>query len=107
MSDRLLKVLGFGSEFWNTWREEHADVPIVFDGADLSGMILTGIDFSSASLRGARLHATNLMNADLRGADFTDADLTEADLIGAKLQSLKAAPTYVSLVRKAFRPANR
>jgi uncharacterized protein YjbI with pentapeptide repeats len=61
---RLLKVLGFGASFWNIWRTEHPDVPIVLDGAQLDGMILTGINFSRASLRGASMHATNLMNAD-------------------------------------------
>jgi uncharacterized protein YjbI with pentapeptide repeats len=65
VTERLLKVLGFGARFWSVWRQEHADVPIVFD-----------------------VHATNLMNADLRGADFTNADLTDAvygdkDLAGA------------------------
>jgi len=82
----ILFHLKFGSARWNQWRSEHPDIAIVLDGANLDGMILTGIDFSRASLRGASLHATNLMNADLRFADLSGANLSEADLIGAKLQ---------------------
>jgi len=83
--DALQRRLKDGAPSWNAWRREHPDAPVVFDGADLSGMILTGADLSRASLRGTLLHATNLMNADLRGADLSGADLTEADLIGARL----------------------
>jgi uncharacterized protein YndB with AHSA1/START domain len=82
----ILNRLKFGSGPWNRWRQENPDVAIVLDGADLNGMILTGVNFSRASLRGASLHATNLMNADLRYADMTGANLVEADLIAAKLE---------------------
>ena len=82
----MLARLKYGSGFWNAWRREHPDLEIVLDGANLSGMILTGIDFANVSLRGAAMHATSLMNADLRGADLTGANLSEADLIGANLE---------------------
>ena len=72
-SARLLKVLGFGARFWNIWRAEHPDVPVVLDGATLDGMILTGINFSRANLRGATMHATNLMNASYSPADLEGA----------------------------------
>lgn len=85
MTNALLARLKYGSAPWNLWRREHPDVAISLDGANLNGMILTGVDFSHASLRGASLHATNLMNADLRHADMTGANLSEADLIMAKL----------------------
>ena len=83
--DSLLRRLKYGSPSWNAWRRANPDLAVVLDGADLSGLILTGIDLSGASLRGATLHATNLMNGDLRGADLSGADLTEADLIAARL----------------------
>src|SRR5215467_10245190 len=60
-----LARLKLGSAAWNAWRREHPDLAINLDGANLNGMILTGIDFSRVSPRGASLHATNLMNADL------------------------------------------
>jgi uncharacterized protein YjbI with pentapeptide repeats len=85
VTETILARLKYGSAPWNMWRHEHPDVPVTLDGADLNGMILTGIDFSRVSLRGASLHATNLMNADLRHADLTGANLSEADLIAAKL----------------------
>jgi uncharacterized protein YjbI with pentapeptide repeats len=40
----------------------------VRDGANLNGMIRTGINFARVSLRGASFHAATLMNAELRGA---------------------------------------
>ena len=85
MIEKLLARLKFGSAMWNVWRSENPDVAIILDGANLNGMILTGIDFSRASLRGASMHATNLMSADLRRADLTGANLAEADLIAARL----------------------
>ncbi|HLG55301.1 MAG TPA: GNAT family N-acetyltransferase [Vicinamibacterales bacterium] len=86
MTNSILNHLKFGSTPWNYWRRENPDAVIVLDGADLNGMILTGVDFSHASLRGASMHATNLMNADLRYADLSGANLVEADLICAKLE---------------------
>jgi len=105
LMDRLLAVLTFGARFWNTWRAEHPEVRIVLDGANLSGMILTGIDFSDASLRGCAMHATNLMNANLRGADLSGANLAEADLIGANLEgaNLTGANLYEADLRDAKR----
>ena len=66
MTREILARLKHGSAWWNVWRHEHPDVAVILDGADLNGMILTGINFSRVSLRGASMHATNLMNADLR-----------------------------------------
>ena len=66
--DRLLKVLGFGASFWNIWRGEHPEVPIVLDGANLEG---------------ARLDGANLRQADFRGACLTNVTFSPADLEGA------------------------
>ena len=46
MTSPILNRLKFGSAAWNHWRRENPDVAIVLDGADLNGMILTGVDFS-------------------------------------------------------------
>ena len=50
MSKRLLTRLKFGWSAWNIWRRENPDVAIVLDGADLNGMILTGVDLREADL---------------------------------------------------------
>jgi uncharacterized protein YjbI with pentapeptide repeats len=85
----LPRRLKYGATVWNAWRRDHPELAISLDGADLNGMILTGIDFSHVSLRGASLHATNLMNANLSGADLSGANLKEADLIAASLRGAR------------------
>ncbi|HYX15573.1 MAG TPA: pentapeptide repeat-containing protein [Nostoc sp.] len=54
-------------------------------GADLSGLILDGVNFIRGNLSGANLQGTSLINADLLFANFTKADLRNADLQGATL----------------------
>lgn len=51
----------------------------VLKGADLSGAILTEVNFIGADLSGAIL-----VGADLRGTKLEFADLAGADLTGAK-----------------------
>jgi hypothetical protein len=40
----MMRRLKVGARFWNQWRTENPDAPIVLDSASLDGMILTGID---------------------------------------------------------------
>lgn len=54
-------------------------------GADLSGLILDGVNFIRGDLTGANLRKSRLLEADLIFANFTRADLREADLSGATL----------------------
>ena len=54
-------------------------------GADLSGLILDGVNFIRGNLSGANLQGCSLVNADLLFANFTKADLRNADLRGATL----------------------
>ncbi|MHC0063734.1 pentapeptide repeat-containing protein [Nostoc sp. UIC 10890] len=54
-------------------------------GADLSGLILDGVNFIRANLSGANLQGSSLINADLLFANFTKADLRKADLRGTTL----------------------
>ncbi|MEH2313845.1 MAG: pentapeptide repeat-containing protein [Nostoc sp.] len=54
-------------------------------GADLSGLILDGVNFIRGNLSGANLQGSSLINADLLFVNFTKADLTNADLRGATL----------------------
>lgn len=54
-------------------------------GAELSGLILDGVNFIRGDLSGANLRGSRLVNADLIFADFTRADLRDANLRGATL----------------------
>ncbi|MFN6565342.1 MAG: pentapeptide repeat-containing protein [Nostoc sp. ChiSLP01] len=53
--------------------------------ADLSGLILDGLNFIRANLSAANLQGSSLFNADLLFANLTKADLRNADLRGATL----------------------
>lgn len=54
-------------------------------GADLSGLVLNGVNFIRGDLTEANLRGCRLLEADLIFANFTRADLREADLRGATL----------------------
>lgn len=54
-------------------------------GADLSYLILDGVNFIRGNLSGANLQGTSLVNADLIFANFTNADLRNTNLNGATL----------------------
>jgi uncharacterized protein YjbI with pentapeptide repeats len=54
-------------------------------GADLSGLILDGVNFIRGNLSGANLQGSSLVNADLLFVNFTKANLINADLRGATL----------------------
>ncbi|MHC5767987.1 MAG: pentapeptide repeat-containing protein [Nostoc sp.] len=54
-------------------------------GADLSGLILDGVNFIRGNLLEANLQGSSLVNADLLFVNFTKADLRNADLRGATL----------------------
>ncbi|MEH2048884.1 pentapeptide repeat-containing protein [Nostoc sp.] len=54
-------------------------------GADLSGLILDGVNFIRGNLSEANLQGSSLINADLLFVNFTKADLRNADLRGATL----------------------
>lgn len=55
------------------------------EGAELSGLILDGVNFIRGNLSGANLRGSSLVNADLIFAKFTRADLRNANLQGATL----------------------
>jgi uncharacterized protein YjbI with pentapeptide repeats len=54
-------------------------------GVDLSGLILTDVNFIRGNLTDANLRGTSLVNADLIFANLTNADLRDADLRGSTL----------------------
>ncbi|MDZ7967377.1 MAG: pentapeptide repeat-containing protein [Nostoc sp. DedSLP03] len=54
-------------------------------GADLSGLVLDGVNFIRGNLSEANLQGSSLVNADLLFVNLTKADLRNADLRGATL----------------------
>jgi len=54
-------------------------------GADLSDLVLDGVNFIRGNLTKVNLQGSSLVNADLIFANFTDADLRNANLNGATL----------------------
>lgn len=54
-------------------------------GADLSGLVLNGVNLIRGDLSGANLQGSSLINADLLFANFTGANLRTASLSGATL----------------------
>ncbi|MBG1244186.1 pentapeptide repeat-containing protein [Nostoc sp. NZL] len=65
-------------------------------GADLSGLILDGVNFIRGNLSGANLQGSSLVNADLLFANFTKADLRNADLRGTTLNETIWLETLVN-----------
>jgi uncharacterized protein YjbI with pentapeptide repeats len=97
---QLLKKLGIGRyDFLTKIRLNEANIICIMRffqypnqlkfpnlmGADLSGLILDGVNFIRGNLSGANLQDTSLVDADLLFANFTKADLRNADLRGATL----------------------
>jgi len=54
-------------------------------GAELSGLVLDGVNFIRGDLSEANLRGSRLVDADMIFANFTGADLRNADLWGATL----------------------
>ena len=71
-----ISILRQGVGTWNQWRQEHPQIRIDLNEADLTG----------ANLKEANLSGGNLKEANLEGASLTGADLNEAQLTGAKLE---------------------
>ena len=68
------------------------------NGADFTGVDLSGANLSDTSFRGADFIGANLSNTDFRGTDLTGADLSGADLSGA---NLAGAELTLSKLKKA------
>ena len=54
-------------------------------GAELSGLVLDGVNFIRGDLSGANLSSSSLVDADLIFANFTNANLRKANLQGSTL----------------------
>lgn len=74
----IICVMGFFSH------PSRVKFPILKE-ADLSGLILDGVNLIRGDLSGASLRSSSLVNADLIFANFTRADLRAANLTGATL----------------------
>ena len=91
-----LELARSGVEAVNKFAQEHPDVPLDLQDADLSGLDLhdarlnvarlAGANLEGANLREARLNAADMRNCNLRKADLTGAVLHRVDLTGADLR---------------------
>ena len=82
-NEEQLSILRQGVPVWNTWREEHPDVEIELNDADLGKVELTGVNLSKARLRRANFYRADLSKANLHRANLRKANLFEANLTGA------------------------
>ncbi len=64
-------------------------------GAELSGLVLDGVNFIRGDLTRVNLKGSRLLEADLIFANFTGADLRNADLRGATLNETIWSATLV------------
>lgn len=62
-----------------------SNVPLCFNGINLSGVDLSGLDFEEASFKRCNLRGTNFSNAYLRRAIFNDADISGANFLNADI----------------------
>jgi hypothetical protein len=60
---------------------------VALQGADFSGLDLTGFTFRHSDLTGASFHGATLRNTNLSHTDCSEVDFTGADLSGAYLHS--------------------
>ena len=68
---------------WNAWRSKNLNIPVILDGADLSGRGLGEVDLRrvgvmDVNFSGAYLHKANLSNSFFDGSKFDGAELTSA-----------------------------
>lgn len=114
-----LEILKQGVDFWNRWREEYPDVRPNFFNAEinlmnlievnLSGAILTWVDFSKKDIRNVDFTGAHLVGCDFSYADLSGADLSEAELLDADFESAileKVIFCNANLTQAYFKNAN-
>lgn len=72
-----------GSPAWNKWRQQHPEIRIDLNGAEIIGAVsanLHHIDLSGADLANATFDLANLSDANLSRANLVDAVLNQAFL---------------------------
>jgi len=74
-----------------------------FDGANLAGADLQGIDFEGRSIKGANLTGCDLSGAKLDGCDLTEAVMSACNLAGATLTNatLDRADLHAAILSEA------
>ncbi len=112
-----LALVRSGVEAINRFAQEHPDVPLDLQDADLKGLDLrdarlnvaqlSGANLEGANLREARLNAADMRNCNLQGADLSGAtlhraDLTGADLRGAHIEAIGADNQRLCLAPPSF-----
>jgi uncharacterized protein YjbI with pentapeptide repeats len=95
-----LDILHRGVTVWNQWRQEHLDIELDLNEANLSGANLEGIDLSEvllkrANFRGTHLERASLSRTHLEEADLSRACLEEADLSIAHFEKVNIREAYL------------
>jgi len=116
-NEEHLALVRSGVEAVNRFAQEHPDILLDLEGADLSGLDLAdvrlnaarlaGANLEGANLRDARLNAADMRNCNLRQADLSDAtlhraDLTGADLRGARIDAIGAGNQRLCMAPQSF-----
>jgi hypothetical protein len=110
-----VKRLRRGTEIWNRWREENAEINPDLTGAQLAryrhnifgkrlSYNLGHLNLRATFLQGADLSYANLSEADLTGANLKEANLDHVDLANSRLR--KARFTAANLAYANLANAN-
>lgn len=83
------RVVKKGEEALEKWRQENPGVQLDLTWADLSKVILSGLDLSHADLRWSNLSKANLKGTNLSNANLSEANLSEAVMVDSNLCQAK------------------
>jgi uncharacterized protein YjbI with pentapeptide repeats len=90
-----LKQLNFlltqGVQIWNTWRQEHPEISIALNGADLGRETATIAAISQAVRSRTDLSGTPLLQAIVREVQRREIDLSGVNLSRASLRRADSA----------------
>jgi hypothetical protein len=89
-------ILKLGAAFWNSWRDNNPKVKPNLRGANLSSIIISGVDLRNAILRDANLEKAIIRYGNLRGCDCSGANFAGADLNHANLRSVNFTNAILS-----------
>jgi hypothetical protein len=95
-SEEQVEILKRGASSWNAWRDDHPDIIIDLESANLSGENLEGANLADALLAGADLSCAclkraHLVRASLQNANMTHADMTQTNFAHARLTKANLA----------------
>ncbi|MBD2472677.1 pentapeptide repeat-containing protein [Nostoc sp. FACHB-145] len=96
VNDLHYALLMEGVQLWNEWRLNNLEITPDLSEADLSGAVLTEIDFTRTNLSNVNLSEAFLVRALFTGADLPGANLSNALLSGADLSNVNLSNALLS-----------